>query len=185
MEDDQIVALFFSRSQRAITEMSAKYGGVCRKLAENILRDPLDAEECINDAYLAVWDTVPPETPRPLLTYLCRIVRNLALKRYHSNTALKRNSRYDVSLDELLELIPSVETAEAACMAKELSAALDRFLSELDGQSRVLFVRRYWFADSISDIAELLHMKRGQVSVRLSRTRKKLKEYLEKEGLWS
>ena len=101
VKDDQIVALFFARSQQALTELDRKYGAVCSAVARNIPRNPQDAEECVNDAYLGVWNTIPPQHPNPLLTYLCRIVRNHAIKRYHANTAQKRDSSYDVALDEL------------------------------------------------------------------------------------
>ena len=101
MDDDRIIELFFARSEQAITELSRKYGTVCRRVAENILNDRRDAEECLNDAYLAVWNTVPPRRPDPLMSYVCRIVRNQALKRYHANAARKRNSVYDAALEEL------------------------------------------------------------------------------------
>lgn len=106
VKDDQIIALFFARSQQALTELDRKYGAVCSAVARNILKNPQDAEECVNDAYLGVWNTIPPQHPDPLLTYLCRIVRNRSIKRYHANTAQKRNSSYDVALDELTQCIP-------------------------------------------------------------------------------
>ena len=104
MDDDRIIELFFARSEQAVTELSRKYGTVCRRTAENILNDRRDAEECLNDAYLAVWNTVPPQRPDPLLSYVCRIVRNQALKRYHANAARKRNSVYDAALEEIMAM---------------------------------------------------------------------------------
>lgn len=101
MDDREIIKLFFERSEQAITELSNKYGTVCSKIAFNILNSKQDAEECVNDAYLGVWNTVPPQDPSPLLSYVCRIVRNLSIKKYRANTADKRNSIYDVALDEL------------------------------------------------------------------------------------
>ena len=156
VKDDQIIALFFARSQQALTELDRKYGAVCSAVARNILKNPQDAEECVNDAYLGVWNTIPPQHPDPLLTYLCRIVRNRSIKRYHANTAQKRNSSYDVALDELTQCIPA---------------------------NRMLFVRRYWYADDIPALAERFHMSRNSVSIRLSRIRKKLRDYLQKEGV--
>ena len=101
MEDCKIIDLFFDRSEEAITELAKKYGGVCYRIARNILNNSSDAEECVNDAYLGAWNSIPPREPNPLAAYLCRIVRNLSVKKYHANTAVKRNSFYDVALEEL------------------------------------------------------------------------------------
>lgn len=182
MDDQRIVALLHARSEQALAELDAKYGTLCRTLAQNLLTDPLDAEECVNDAYLAVWNTVPPQTPAPLLTYLARIVRNIAAAKYRANTARKRNSFYDAALDELADSLASPETADEALDAKELAAALEAFLDTLDRENRCLFVRRYWYADAIPTLAQRFHMSENRVSVRLSRTRQKLKSYLKKEG---
>ena len=183
MEDIQIIELFFERSEQAIVELSAKYGAVCRRVADNILNDRLDAEECVNDAYLGVWNTIPPERPDPLVSYVCRIVRNLALKKYHGNTAQKRNSTYDVALDEIAECIPSRSSVEDEVEAGEVARMIDRFLETLERPDRILFVRRYWHADSIEELAALFQRSRHYVSVRLSRIRKALGQYLKKEGV--
>ncbi len=183
LDDSKIIDLFCARSEQAIVELSAKYGSACSRVARNILNNPYDAEECVNDAYLGAWNTIPPQNPDPLLTYICRIVRNLSIMKYHANTAIKRNSFYDAALDELEDCLASSETVEDKLTAKELSAALDRFLDTLDKENRVMFVRRYWYSDPISEIAERLHMSKNNVSVRLSRTRERLKKYLKKEGL--
>ncbi len=164
-------------------ELSQKYGSVCIKIAKNILNNKLDAEECVNDAYLGAWNTIPPQNPNPLLTYISRIVRNLSIKKYHSNTSIKRNSFYDVALDELENCIPSGKIAESELAAKELARIIDDFLDTLDKDNRVMFVRRYWYSDAISDIAVRFHTSNNNVSVRLSRTREKLKNYLKKEGV--
>lgn len=182
LQDSEIIALFYERSEQALTELSMKYGAVCRAVAKNILSDPQDAEECVNDAYLGAWNTIPPQSPDPLVTYLCRIVRNLATARYHANTAQKHNSFYDTALDELEDCLASTATAEDTLTARELSDALDRFLDTLDRESRVMFVRRYWYADSLAEIAERFHMSRNRAAVRLSRTRARLRDYLKKEG---
>ena len=183
MEDSKIIELFYQRSERAIMELSQKYGTVCTRIAKNILNNALDAEECVNDAYLGAWNTIPPQKPNPLKTYICRIVRNLSIKRYHSNTSMKRNSFYDAALDELENCIPSGKTVETELSAKELAQIIDDFLDTLDKENRVIFVRRYWYSDSISDIAKRFRMSNNNVSVRLSRTREKLKKYLKKEGV--
>ena len=183
LEDGKIVALFFERSEQAIVELSNKYGAMCHKVADNILNDKLDSEECVNDAFLAVWNTVPPQKPDPLSSYVCRIVRNLALKKYHENTALKRNSIYDVSLDEIADCIPASYSVEDEAAAGEVAGMINSFLETLDRQSRIMFVRRYWHADSIEDLAALFHKSRHYVSVRLSRIRKALKKYLVEKGV--
>lgn len=182
LDDSKIIDLFYARSEQAIMELSTKYGAVCSKVAKNTLNNSHDAEECVNDAYLGAWNTIPPQNPNPLLTYICRIVRNLSIMKYHANTAIKRNSFYDAALDELEDCLASSETVEDKLTAKELSDALDQFLDTLDQENRVIFVRRYWYSDSISEIAERLHMSKNNVSVRLSRTRERLKNYLKKEG---
>ena len=183
VDEREIIALFYARSEQAIMELSKKYGTVCTKLANNILRDSRDTEECVNDAYLGAWNTIPPQNPDSLLHYVCRIVRNIAIKQYHSNTAVKRNSIYDVALDELEDCIPASDEAEAAFDAKETAQLIDRFLESLDRENRVMFVRRYWYAESISDLAERFHTSNHTISVRLSRTREKLKKFLHQKGV--
>lgn len=183
MEDQAIITLFYDRSEQAISELSNKYGRLCCKIAGNILHNALDTEECVNDTYLSVWNSVPPQQPNPLMTYVCSITRNLALKKYHAGTAAKRNSHYDVALEELEECLSVPETVESAFSAMELAELLNRFLGALDQENRVMFLRRYWYADSISAIAARLHMSDNQVSVRLHRTRKKLQVYLRREGV--
>ena len=184
MNDSQIIELFYERSEQAIIELSKKYGSVCAKVAENILGNRLDAEECVNDAYLGAWNTIPPQNPNPLLSYICRIVRNLAVKKYHANTAAKRNSIYDVALDELENCFPTSESADDELNAKELAHIIDDFLKTLDKENRIMFIRRYWYSDSIADIAELFNTSSHSVSVRLSRTRAKLKKHLIKEEVY-
>lgn len=183
LDDSKIIELFYERSEQAIIELSEKYGSVCEKIATNILGSRLDAEECVNDAYLGAWDSIPPQRPDPLLSYLCRIVRNLAIKRYHSNTAAKRNSSYDISLEELENCFAAAGSAEEELDAKEVARKIDDFLETLDKENRVMFVRRYWCADSISELAKLFHASEHNISVRLHRTREKLKKHLIKEGV--
>lgn len=182
MGDEQIIALFFQRSEQAIDEISRKYGPVCTRTARNLLSSVQDAEECVNDAYLALWNCIPPQKPKPLLSYLCRIVRNLALKKCRDGGAQKRNSSYDAALDELEGCLAGPETAETALEAQVLAEALDQFLDGLPQVERVMFVRRYWFGDSIPALAGYLGITRHNTTVRLSRTRDKLKKYLQKEG---
>ncbi len=185
MDDSRIIELFYERSEQAITELSNKYGKIFARVAANILNNRQDAEECVNDAYLGAWNTIPPQNPNPLLSYVCRIVRNLAVKRYHSNSAVKRNSIYDVALDELEGCIPASSSAEVENEfdAKETAHIIDDFLETLDMENRIMFIRRYWYSDSIPEIAESLNTSSHNVSVRLFRTREKLKKYLIKKGV--
>lgn len=183
MKDQEIIALFFERSEKAITELIGKYGAAIRNVTSNILKDAQDAEECSNDTYLQVWNRIPPARPTYLGAYVCRIARNLSLKRYYANTAEKRNSYYDVALDELEETIPALSTVESAYDAKELTAYLNQFLKALSKEDRCLFLRRYWYGDSIRDTALFLGLTSHAASVRLFRLRQKLQNYLQKEGM--
>ncbi len=173
-----IISLFFDRSEQAIEKLSEKYGALCMSISKNILKNEADAQECVNDAYLGVWNTIPPKKPEGLAAYVCRIVRNISTARYHRNTAQKRNSYYDTALDELTECIPSSDSYSA----KELTESLDSFLDTVSRENRVIFLRRYWFGDSIESIAKRMKMTENNVSVRLSRTRDRLRQYLRKEG---
>ena len=182
MNDRDIVSLFFDRSEAAITELKLKYGRLLSSIARNILKDERDAEECVNDACLAVWERIPPERPESLMAYTARIVRNISTKTYHRNTAQKRNSFYDAALDELSNSLPSPSTPEGELLSSELAGLINRFLSEQKRENRILFVRRYWYSDSIPEISKRLGMSENSVYVRLSRIREKLGKYLEKEG---
>ena len=184
MEDHEIIELFYARSEQAVAQLQSKYGRQCLQVAGNILNNRLDAEECVNDAYLAAWNTIPPQKPEPLLTYVCRIVRNLSIKKYHANSAHKRNSHYDMALDELEECIQAKKTADDQIAAEELAEAINQFLGTLSRENRVMFVRRYWFSDSVADIAGMFMMSSRNVSLRLLRVRKGLKKHLEREGMW-
>ena len=183
MTDQKIIDLFLERSEQAIVELSKKHGSPVRKVAYNILGNLQDTEECVNDTWLATWNAVPPQMPRKLRTFVCRIARNLAAKKYHSSSAEKRNSQYDLALDELAECIPDMNTVEDAYTAKELAAAINCFLDTLSYEDRFIFMRRYWYADSLTDIARMTGMSYNTVSVRLHRTKSKLKEQLVKEGV--
>ena len=178
MDDEKIIELFFNRSEQAIEEVDKKYGKTCHNISYNILHNKLDAEECVNDAYFGAWNAIPPARPNPLLTYLCKIVRNLSLKRYEFNTAIKRNSTYDVAMEELESCLSSPETIESEIALKELTHIIENFLDSLSTENRVIFLRRYWFSDTYSDIAARVGMTEKNVSVRLTRIREKLRNYL-------
>ena len=181
MDDPAIIALFFDRSEQAIAELDRKYGKTCHSISYNILNNTQDAEECVNDAYLGTWNAIPPQRPNPLLTFLCKIVRNLSIMRYHANTAMKRNSSYDVALDELKDTLSSPTTPEGELDAKTLAELLKRFLDGLSEENRVIFMRRYWFSDTCAQIGERVGLTEKNVSVRLARTRKRLRDYLKEK----
>ena len=183
MEDSQIVDLFFERSEQAISELDKKYGAAVKKTAANILHSQQDAEECANDTFLAVWESIPPHRPEPLVSYVCRIARNLAVSKLRSETAQKRNRSLDLVLDELEEFIPSALSVEADYDYKEIVEEINRFLSTLDYNDRFLFVRRYWFADSVKEISAAMNERESRISMRLFRLREKLRKTLKKEGL--
>lgn len=182
MEDSKIVDLFYERSEQAIFELSKKYGSVCKKIAFNIVRNEADAEECVSDAYLKIWNSVPPTVPSPLITYVCQVVKTVAINRYNNNAANKRNSIADIAIHELEDVLGTQSDIEDELEAKRIGIEISRFLDTLDPDSRVMFVKRYYFGESVSDIARYFHKSSHSVTARLSRIREKLKKYLiEKE----
>ena len=181
MDDNFIIHLLNERSENALTALARQFGAHLHRIAANILSDPRDAEETVSDTYLAVWNTIPPQQPKPLAPYVYRIGRNTALKRLRSNTAQKRDTHADLCLDELAGCIPG-GALEQIVQARELGRAIDRFLDTVTTESRRIFLRRYWFVDSIEQIAQDFGMSANAVTVRLSRTREKLRTFLIKEG---
>ena len=183
MDDSKIISLFQGRSEQAIDALAQKYGALCKRISYNITNSHEDAEECVNDAYLAVWNTVPPQNPTPLASYVCRIVRNLSIKRYQANRAAKRNSQFDIALEELEDCFSDKVTVENVIFSEDIAAVLNSFLASLTQNDRILFVRRYWFSDSITTLAVSFQTNKHNISVRLSRLRKKLKKYLTEKGV--
>ena len=184
LEDTQIVALFFSRSEEAISETSKKYGSYLRTIACNILPSSEDAEEIINDVYLAAWDSIPPKRPSVLKYYLSRIVRNLCFKRVEYLTAEKRGGNADILLSELEECIPDTcRDMEQILEAKELGQLLNRFLGTLNSSDRKLFLSRYYYAMTAPQLAEKYGCSVRQVKYRLGKMRKELKHTLQKGGM--
>lgn len=183
MEDSRIIDLFFERSEQAVEELDRAYGKVVARTAANILHSEQDVEETVNDTYLGVWNSIPPHRPNPLVSFVCRIARNLAVSKLRANAAIRRNGSFDAVLDELGELIPSGADVEAELIGRELLGTIERFVSSLGYDDRFVFVRRYWFADSVRDIAGMMGVPEGRVAVRLFRLRDKLKKTLAKEGL--
>ncbi len=181
MDDQLIIKLFNERSPRAIEELSSKYSGLCYTISQRYLNTE-DTEECVNDAYLAVWNSIPPNQPKSLSAYLAKITRNLSLKRYRNNTAQKRNSQYEESLDELMEAFADIESVESRADANMLGESLNRFLATLPQKDRSLFIRRYWMGEEVSSIAKNMRVRSNTVTVRLHRIRVRLKAHLKKEG---
>lgn len=183
VEDNKILDLLFARSEQALVEITRKYGKLCLQVANNILGNHADAEECVNDAYLALWNAIPPQRPQSLLAFLLRIVKNICINRYEYNTASKRNSNYTVCLEEIAYCIPASTSPEEELEASLTTAYIQEFLDTLSRKDRVLFVRRYWYFDAPSQLAALTGMREGTIRVRLCRMRDKLRKYLEERGV--
>lgn len=183
MNDEQIISLYMARDEKAIAETDRSYGGLCRSLSKRILSSDEDAEECVNDSYFRLWQLIPPERPVSLGGFLTRIVRNLSVDRLRQAGASKRGgSAITVSLDEL-EQITGRGDVESNVMAQELGKAVDAFLRTQSQEARSIFLRRYYFFDTRAEIADRYEISAAQVSVVLSRTRKRLRNYLKEEGL--
>lgn len=180
MTDEHIVAQFWARSEDAIKNTSEKYERYLMKIAENILHVREDAEECVNDTYLMAWNQIPPDRPRELLPYLGRLIRCLAYNRYDYLTAQKRSVDFTMQLTELEDCLSDV--SEDPNENGELAAVISAFLRTLEPQKRNMFLRRYWFSDSIADIAARFGVSESKVKSVLFRVRKQLKTYLEREG---
>ena len=180
--DKMIISLLLERSEKALQQIEKHYGALCRKIAWNILHNDQDVEECINDSYFALWNRIPPEQPNPLRTYLCRIVRNTALKIIRNSHAQKRWQDDIVCFEELMECIPAKSNLIQQLETKELTKMVEQFLDSLDQKKRIMFVKRYWFCMSVKDIASEYGITERNASVILSRIRKKLRQYLQQEG---
>lgn len=181
MEDTKIVDLFWERSETAISETEKKYGKYCHAVAYHILSSHHDAEECVNDTYMRAWRTMPPQRPSRLASFLGRITRNLALDRLFCARAQKRGEVLPI-LEELSETLPDGQK-DAVLEEIIMKEALNGFLASLDENTRVIFMRRYWYCLSVKEIAKLSGITENNVSVILHRTRKLFKIYLEKEGI--
>lgn len=180
MEDGAILDLYFAREERAIQETDKKYGKELSRLSYRITGDYSETEECVDDTYLAAWNQIPPDRPNWFCAYLCKIVRNISLNLVDKRKARKRNAVLVPLDEELLEILP--DTGAPEIEERELARALEIFLKKEDKRSRILFVRRYFYTDTMEDIAALAGMSVNAVTIKLSRMRKKLKAYLIKEG---
>lgn len=183
MEDHDIVTLYWDRSEAAILETEQKYGKYCYTIAYNILYSHEDAEECVNDTYVKAWDTMPPEKPTRLSAYLGTITRNIALNRYAHDHAQKRNVHLTEVYDEAAAAMSEV-SGDTLADEIALRDAINAFVAALPRETRIIFVRRYWYFSSVKDIAKDYGIPVGTVKSILSRTRKRFKEHLEKEGIY-
>lgn len=183
MDDSKIVQLYWDRDEQAIPATSDKYGTYCISIAQNILGNQEDAEECVNDTYMSAWNSMPPHRPKILSVFLGKITRNLSLNRYKQNTAGKRGGReVPVVLDEIAELVSDTGSVEQEVDRKELIKAIDAFLDRLPTDKRSIFICRYWYFDSVSKIAARFGMTENHVSVTLNRLRVKLHNDLLERG---
>ena len=184
MEDSAIIDLYWQRDQSAIAETSSKYGAFLWGITWNILRSRSDAEECVNDTYLKTWNAIPPARPAALRAWLGRIARNLSLDRWAQARTQKRGGDgMELLLGELDECVPAPHGTEQALEDRETAALISAFLRGLPAESRIIFLRRYWYGESLEDIARALHCGQGKVKSSLFRTRGRLRAYLEQEGV--
>ena len=184
MEDEKIVQLYWDRDERAIPATAAKYGGYCTSIAQNILGSAEDAEECVNDTWLRAWNAMPPQRPGILSAFFGKLTRNLSLDRWRYNRAAKRGGpQVETALEELGECLPAPGRPEDRLEERETAALISRFLREQPQLDRVLFLRRYWYLDSVAALAERFSMNENTVKSRLHRTRLRLKEVLLREGV--
>lgn len=183
MDDSEIVRLFLDRNETALSVTEKKYGKRCRTVAENVLNNREDAEDCVNEAYLKLWELIPPHSPERLGVFLCRIVRCTAINVLKARNADKRGSgTAALAFEELEECIPDVGSVERTYESKELLSAVNGFLRQIPTENRRIFVLRYWYCCELSEIAERFGVRKNTVSVILNRTRVRLRKYLEEEG---
>ncbi len=183
MEDEAIVDLYWQRSERAIQETDEKYGPYCRSISFRILSDKEDAEECVSDTFLTLWNRLPPERPRSLRAFAAAVTRNLSLKRMRGRTAQKRGGELQTALEELDEVLSSPISVEREVENRELIGEIERFLHTLSRDDRIIFMGRYWLFAPVAEIAQRLGCTQGRVKTSLYRSRQKLQEHLKKEGL--
>ena len=184
MNDHEIIALFFARQENAISATADKYGNYCHAIAYNILFNRSDAEECVNDTYLGAWNSIPPQRPNNLAAYLGKITRNLALNRYKRNTVAKRGyGQVEIALSELENCISDDTDVEQAVEDALIVSVINRFLYAHSRKNRNIFIRRYWYGESIREIAEACGAGEEKIKSSLFRTRQRLRQCLEKEGM--
>lgn len=181
MEDYRIIELLFARSEQGIQALEEKFGRLVTQISEQILCNEEDAKECQNDTYLAIWNTIPPKNPEYLKAYICKIARNISLKKVRNKSARKRSDFTQVALEELGESVPGGTMPQDIYDAKQLAIYINMFLDSISEENRMLFIRRYFFGDSVDNLAERFNMRPNTVSTKLSRLRKSLRSRLEEE----
>ena len=182
MDDLNIIELYFARDEQAIKETDAKYGRLCHRIAYNILNSYEDSEECVNDTYIGVWNAIPPTRPSNFTAFVCRITRNLSLKRIEAMARQKRSQATLVSLEELAEVLPDEHIA-IGISDEDIGKAINDFLRNEKDDVRNVFIRKYYFFDSIDEIAKRYGFTKSKVKNMLYHTRNKLKDHLIKEGV--
>lgn len=183
MDDLQIIELYFDRNEKAIKETEVKYGKLCFSIANNILNNEADTEECVNDTYLSVWNTIPPQRPNNFMAFICKITRNISLKRIEFNNAVKRSAHTIISLSELEEVLPGTNN-QPEIEDEQLGKLISDFLRSEKEDARNVFIRKYWYFDTIADIATRYSFSEGKVKSMLFHTRNRLKDYLKKEDYY-
>lgn len=183
MEDKALIELYWARDEAAITETASKYGKLCTYIAHNVLRSTEDCEECVNDAYFSVWNAIPTQRPDHFSVFISRITRNLALKRWEYLSAAKRNTAAVTSLDELGDCVSDTSSVENELENQHIENAIGEFLWAQDSEKRNIFIRRYWYFDSIQTICKQTGSSESRVKSILFRMRQKLREHLESEGI--
>ena len=184
MDDNRIIELLFERAENALDEVSIKYSRLYKWIIREVLSDEGDVEECENDVLMAVWNTIPPNRPDSLSSYICKIARRISINRFKYSTRQKRNTGYTVMLSELGDCLPVDEPIDDGDERSELiGVLLSDFIRSLDPETEILFVRRYMYLESVTDLAKRFELDENRISVKLYRARKKLKKVLEKEGI--
>ena len=184
MEDHEIVGLYLSRNEQAISASRSKYGAFLYGIAMNILRQPEDAEECESDTYYSAWRHIPPDEPWALRSYLGKITRYLSISRYRMRHAAKRDCNMERMLDELEQCIPDSNDPQQELEAREAGKYIGAWLETQRKENRLLFIRRYWYGDTLEDLSSAFEMPKARISQRLSRLRGRLKVYLEQQGVF-
>lgn len=183
MEDEKIIDLYFERNENAIAQTALKYGRMIRSIAYGIVKNHSDSEECENDTYHITWDKIPPTKPVCFPAFLGRITRNVSFDKYDYNHADKRNPEFEVSLSELEACISTGNITEQSYDSKTLAKYISNFLRKIAVTKRIVFIRKYWYCDSISQISKEYGFSESKVKSMLMRTRNDLKKYLERQGV--
>ncbi len=185
MDDNSIIDMYWARDEKAIDATKDKYGRYCYSIAYGILENLEDAEECVNDTYLGAWNSIPPHKPQMLSTFLGKLTRNISLNRWREKHRIKRGGgEVQLTLDELQECLPSGNTVEKEIETKELAIIISGFLRGLEAEERRIFLRRYWYFDSVDEICKRFGFGKSKVKMKLMRTRNKLLVKLKEEGVY-